>query len=98
APPPRRAGAPAAMGGRLVAGMLTPGLGSGRPPAAAPPAPPTARLVRITTPAEIQHQERNLCRSVGAAVAQRLRRRAAPTHGLPAHGAFHPVEAATRRV
>jgi hypothetical protein len=33
--------------------MLNPGLGSSRPPAAAPAALPTARLVRITTPAEI---------------------------------------------
>jgi hypothetical protein len=86
----------AAVGGRLVAGMLNPGLGSGRPPAAAPAAPPTARLMRITTPAEIQHQERDC--GAGAAAAQRLGRRAALNDGLSAHAASPPVEPGPPRV
>jgi len=86
----------AAVDGRLVAGMLGLGLGGGRPPAAAPAAPPTARLVRITTPAEIQHQERDRSRSLGAAVVQRLGRRAARNDGLPAHAASPPLEPGVR--
>ena len=90
--------AAAAVGGRLVAGMLGLGLGGGRPPAAAPAAAAAARLVRVTTPAEIQHQERDRSRSVGAAVAQRLGRRAARNDGLPAHAASPPLGPGPPRV
>ena len=64
---PGRATAPA-VGGRLVAGMLGLGLGGGHPQVAAPAAPATARLVRVTTPPKIQHQERDRGRAVGLAL------------------------------
>ena len=47
-----------AVGGQLVAGMLSLGLGGGRPPAAPPAAPPASSLVGVTTAAKVEDQVR----------------------------------------
>ena len=65
--------------------MLSLGLGGGRPPAAPPAAPATARLVGITTAAKVQHQERDRSRGVGAA-APRLGNHPARDGGMRSCG------------
>jgi hypothetical protein len=81
--------AAAAVGGRLVTDMLGLSLRGGCPPPAAPAAATATRLVRVTTPAKIQHQERD--RGHGASAATGLVHQAACDEGLPAHAASPPL-------
>jgi hypothetical protein len=77
------------MGGQVMTLMLGTGLGGGRPPPAAPAAAAAAGLVRVITPAKVQHKERG--RSHGASTALYVGGQVARDGGLPAHAASPPL-------
>jgi hypothetical protein len=79
------------MGRELVAVMLGPGLGGGRPPVASPAAPAAPRLVGIAAAAKVKDQVR--ARDLGSGVSAAAQRSGGQANlgGQAAHAASPPL-------